>query len=111
MRLPQEVCYEPTSFGRKVCHLGVVEVDRRRLLIDVDESSVTLEALESKGGRAHVTESAHTKLHVRKPGHHTRGVRVNVLMDDDLYFSDIDQETRRIQKDIRQHTYKVHRHC
>jgi hypothetical protein len=112
MRLPQEVCYEPTSFGRKVCYLGVVEVDCRRLLIDVDECAVALEALESQGERAHTTESARRKLHVHEPGHYTRGVRINgVLMADDLYPSNIDPKPRRIQKDIRQHTYKVHRHC
>jgi hypothetical protein len=41
-----------------------------RMLIDVDECSVTLESVEDKYGRARV----------RKLGHYTRGVLVNVLM-------------------------------
>jgi hypothetical protein len=53
--------------------LGVVGVNRR-MLIDVDECSVTLESVEDKYGRAHPT------ARVRKLGHYTRGVRVNVLM-------------------------------
>ena len=44
------------------------------MLIDVDECSVTLESVEDKYGRAHPT------ARVRKLGHYTRGVRVNVLM-------------------------------